>query len=187
MPLLDNIFNSINAGLNVLAGVQNQPHNSTNAASITNAISQLVVQLNQLEVGFAALPATQRLQNGDTALQAARQIQTALAGLHGTGTDATYLTNAQNVTVAVIAHIQQMIGEAQTALNQTPVNPTTTPVNPTVTPVITGTDNNGNPIYIQIPANTTAIAPATGQLIAGVDNNLLLIGAGAIILVLLMK
>lgn len=182
MSLLDSIFQGIQTGVSVLnATGQNQPHNNT---SITTQINQLVYQLNQLEVGFAALPANQRLQNADTALQAVRQIQQALQALHGTGTDATYLSTTLTVLTAVNNHILQMIQEAQTALGGSTGGSSGggggsggTGGGTVTTPVI---DANGQVIYQQIPVNTTTSGTSLSQ------NDLLLIG-GIVLLIFLLK
>lgn len=173
MSLLDSIFQGIQVGVNVLnATGQNQPHNNT---SITTQINQLVSQLNQLEVGFAALQPAQRLQNADAALQAVRQIQQALQALHGTGTDATYLSTTLTVLTAVNNHILQMIQEAQTALGTSAGGGAGGGT--VTTPVI---DANGQVIYQQIPVNNTTSGTGLSQ------NDMLLIG-GVVLLIFLLK
>lgn len=174
MSLLDSIFQGIQVGVNVLnATGQNQPHNNT---SITTQINQLVSQLNQLEVGFAALQPAQRLQNADAALQAVRQIQQALQALHGTGTDATYLSNTLTVLTAVNNHILQMIQEAQTALG-TGSSGGGAGGGTVTTPVI---DTNGQVTYQQIPVNNATSGTSLSQ------NDMLLIG-GVVLLIFLLK
>lgn len=167
------ILQGIQTGLNIYAQTkQAQPNNHV---AITQQLDALVIQLNQLEIGFAALPPAQRLQNADSALQAASQIQAAFNQLTGTGTDAAYLANAKQVTVAVIAHIRQMIQEAQSAVSTTG---TGTATGGTVTPVIGA---NGQIQYVTVPATTG------NGLLSNLSNEDLLLIGGAVLLIFLLK
>lgn len=149
--LFDTIFNT---ATQVLPFVTNNNNPRQQNVSITSAITALVLQLNQLETGFAALNPTQRLQAASQALQGVQAIQQQLNTLQGTGTDAQYLANQKQVAANVLTHIQTMIQEAQAALanNNTPtsVNTQTTTqqtIN-TQTPVQLP---SGQIVYVQTP------------------------------------
>lgn len=175
-----NLFDTIvNAATAVLPFVTNRQ--SGRSVPITQAITELVTRLNQLEVGFAALPSSERLRNADVALQTASQIQAAFEQLQGSGTDATYLQNAKTTTIAVIAHIRQMIQEAQSSDQNTPVAPTPQPTATNNTPV---TLPDGQIIYVPSQQGREV---TNNQLIQGVDNMYLLGGMGLLAYLLLKK
>lgn len=129
---------------------------SQQQAQVTQAIDSLVLQLNQLEVGFAALNSSQRLQAANQALQAAGQILAAFNQIPATGSNATYLANSKRVGQAVLNHIQQMIQQAQsgTTTGNAPTTPTT--------PVITEPNTTTTPINTA-PTNNAPSAPINGQ------------------------
>jgi len=179
MSIFSNIIQGVNTGIAVL-GAARQQSGASGAAhpDVIGAIDNLVRQLNQLEVGFAALPATQRLQNANAALQAAAAIGASLEQIPVTrDTNTAYLSSAKAAVVAVTNHINQMIGEAQTGNTTTTTQPTTQPTQTNTQPVI---DANGQVIYVPVTQQQQ-----TNQLIDGIDNTTLLIGA--VLLILLMK
>lgn len=152
-------------------------------------IDSLVTQTSELERAFAAMPAAQRLQAANAALQAIQQIQAALNTIP-VGNDrqaGAYLTSAKNGVAAVKTHLDQMIIEAQNGqTTQTPINTTPVNTNPTTQPTATNTTPvtlpNGQVIYVQVPQTQTI----SNQLINGIDNQTLAIGAGALMVAILL-
>lgn len=180
---LGSIFDAINTAINAFNSalpliVRQQQSGANTHVDVFGMIDNLVRQLNQLEVGFAALPANQRLQNGNTAIEACNQVLAALEQVPANTSSSAYLNSAKLAGQAVLAHIRQMIVEAQngqTTTTQTLVNQT--PITQTV-PVL---DGNGQVIYQQIPV----IQQTSNQLIGGIDNTLLI--GGVLLVVLLLK
>jgi hypothetical protein len=167
--LFDNI---IQAATTILPFVAGNTQGNTPRFDIFGAIDQLLIQTNQLEVGFAALNSQQRLAQSANALQAIDQITQALNGLppcRETACD--YLASAKTTVSAVKNHIQQMITQAQQGSNTpTTTTPTTTPTPTNQTPV---TLPNGQVVYVATPTNQT-------------DNSQLLLYGGIGLAVLLL-
>jgi hypothetical protein len=174
--LFDTIVQAVTTVLPfVTSGSAKQP-----AFSTINATDSVSIQLNQLEVAFAALPSNQRLNSATTALQTAQQLRSAYDSIPTKDArDIQYLQNAKTIADKVVAHIQQMIQEAQ-AGNTTPTGATTTtPTGTTQTVPVTTAD--GKIIYIPVTSNSTD---------GGLDENskqILLYGGIGLVALLLLK
>jgi hypothetical protein len=185
---LDTILNTTLQLAPVAYGMytQNQASGAAQAqqqAQVTQAIDSLVTQLNQVEVGFAALSYPQRLATANQALQAAGQVLAAFNQIPATGSNLTYLNNAKRTGQAVLAHIQTMITQAQT---NAPTNqPTTTqPTTPT-TNLPTTTTPNGQ-VITGNPVNQTHQTSFFGNL-SDDEKRVIMYGGAAVVVLLLLK